>query len=344
MSQDTAAKLPPEAAEELDAALREFIESRKLPLYHMMSFQLGWKDEIGERAQPGPPPRVHGSFTLASAHAVGGDYRRAIDYAISVELINGFWLIHTDIEDGNTERAGRPSVWWTWGPAQAINTGDGMHAMARLALFRLTEKGVEPHRVAAAIRGLDEATVRICEGEYLDIANQDRLLMATSAYLEMAESRVGALFGCAARFGALAAGDADDRLALSLEAFGTKVGTARQLASDYDTLWPQGNRDQVQQGRMIAKKKNLPVVHTFESADPATKRRLGEIYMQRVLDPKSLDEVAHLCEAAGGREAAAAAIHRLVEESQENLERSGLGQAGRSLLREEGRALVRPHS
>ena len=98
-------------------------------------------------------------------------------------------MIHNDIEDGNTERAGRPSVWWNWGPAQAINAGDGMHAMARLALFGLSEKDVDPKRVASAIRALDEAAVKICEGEYADIANQERMSMTVASYLEMVDDR-----------------------------------------------------------------------------------------------------------------------------------------------------------
>ncbi len=340
MADKTITELPYQAADELDDALREFVESRELPLYAMMSYQMGWVDQNGERAQPGPAPRLHGMLTLAAACAAGAGYRPAIDYAMSVELINSFWTIHTDIEDANTERAGRPSVWWTWGPAQAINAGDAMHALARMALFRLADRPVEPARVSDAIRALDEATVRICEGEYVDIANQDRVSMSSAAYMDMISSRVGALFGCAAQFGALAAPEASGKLARSLDSFGTKVGMARQLAADYDTMWPSGDRDQVQQGRMIAKKKNLPVVHTFETADPSIKRRLGEMYMQRVLDPASLDEVARLCDDAGAREATIAAMNRLIRDSEEALDNSGLGEEARALLRNERKTLA----
>ena len=331
--------LPGPAEDELNAALREFVESRTLPLYDMMSYQLGWGREEGEAASLGPPPRLHGGLTLSAARAAGGDYRLAINHAISVEMMNSFWLIHNDIEDGNTERAGRPSVWWHWGPAQAINAGDGMHAMARMAIFGLGKKGVEPRRIALAIRALDEAAVKICEGEYADIANQERMSMTVDLYRGMVDDRIGALFGCAARLGALAVSE-DAELAESLDRFGAKIGSARQLAEDYLTLWPNGERDTIQQGRMITKKKNLPVVHAFEKADPRTKRLLGEMYMQRVLEPSVLDEVARLCESAGGREFTKSEIDRLLEESDEGLARSGLDQQACELLRTSGRSLV----
>ena len=48
-----------------------------------------------------------------------------------------FLQIHDDVQSGSPQRAGRDTVWWKWGPAQAINAGDGMYAMARVALFRL---------------------------------------------------------------------------------------------------------------------------------------------------------------------------------------------------------------
>ncbi len=333
------AGLPGTAEGDLNAALRDFVESRTLPLYDMMSYQLGWGREEGESALLGPPPRLHGGMTLAAAYASGGDYRPAINHAISVEMMNSFWLIHTDIEDGNTERAGRPSVWWNWGPAQAINAGDGMHAMARLALFGLSDEDVDPKQVALAIRALDEAAVKICEGEYADIANQERMSMTAASYLEMVDDRVGALYGCAARLGALAVSD-DSNLADELDQFGQKIGSARQLAEDYLTLWPAGERDTIQQGRMITKKKSLPVINAFAMAEPRTKRLLGEMYMRRVLEPSVLDDIARLCDSAGGREVTKSAVDRLLHESDVGLERSGLDSHACDLLRETGRALV----
>ena len=63
---------------------------------------------------------------------------RALPAATAVEFVHHFSLIHDDIQNGNPDRDRRPAVWWHWGPGQAINAGDGLHALARLALFRLS--------------------------------------------------------------------------------------------------------------------------------------------------------------------------------------------------------------
>ena len=56
--------LPDSAEGELNAVLRDFVESKTLPLYEMMSYQLGWGREEGEAVSLGPPPRLYGGLTL----------------------------------------------------------------------------------------------------------------------------------------------------------------------------------------------------------------------------------------------------------------------------------------
>ncbi|MSQ07738.1 MAG: hypothetical protein EXR57_04550 [Dehalococcoidia bacterium] len=332
--------LPVMANVELENALRKLIAERGLPLYRMMGFQLGWVDEKGEPLNHPSPDRTHGALALASAQAVSGDFRPAIRYAVAVELVENFSEIHVDVEDGNTERAGRSSIWWTWGPAQAINAGDGMHAMARLALYDLRLDGTTPDRVAAALKTLDEATLRLCEGEYLDIAYQERLALSVNDFLEMAEARSGALFGCAARLGAMASPQGTPQAADSLAEFGSKLGTARQVAGDIAAFWGEHERDQVQQGRLIAKKKNLPVVHAMATADATTRRRLGDLYVQRVLDPSAIKTVAGMLEASGSRRFAQDTLARLLAEADSALASAGLDQKGTEMLRMAARQIA----
>ena len=328
------------AAVELEDALRKVIAERDLPLYRMMGFQLGWVDEKGETVSRPPPDRAHGALALASAQAVNGDFRPAIGYAVAVELVQNFSQIHVDVEDGNTERAGRPSIWWTWGPAQAINAGDGMHAMARLALYDLRHDGAAPDRVAAALKALDEATLRLCEGEYLDIAYQERLALSVNDYLAMAEARMGALFGCAARLGAMAGPHGKPEAADRLAEFGSKLGTARQVAGDIAAFWGEDERDQVEQGRLIDKKKSLPVVHAMATADPTTRRRLGDLYVQRVLDPASIKTVAGMLEASGSRRFTQDTLVRLLAEADSAVASAGLEKKGAELLRAAARQIA----
>ena len=104
--------LPASAATDLEDALRTFIKGRELPLYRIMAYQMGWVTDTGEPSGQPPPARPYGTLTLVAAHAVSGNYRAAIPAATAVELADNFRQVHADVQDGNTERAGRPTVWW----------------------------------------------------------------------------------------------------------------------------------------------------------------------------------------------------------------------------------------
>jgi geranylgeranyl diphosphate synthase type I len=329
-------------AHALEGATRSFIDSRDLALYRMMSFQMGWIDENGDRSIVPTRTRLHGQFAMAVANALSADGSNVtasvVPYAIALELLHNFSLIHEDVEDGNSERNGRPSVWWTWGPAQAINAGDGMHAMARMAIFSVSEQGGSVEQVTEALKALDQAAMLYCEGEYADIMMQEQLALSAEKYLDMARMRSGSLFGACAQISGIAIGHTD--LTGQLFAFGQVAGAARQVAEDYLLFWGDEQLDPVQQGRLLTKKKNLPVVHTFESGTPGTKRRLGEIYAQRVIDPAKIDVVRDLLNGSGAREYTIEVLNRLVDEASGALETEKLNAGVREKLVAAVRGLV----
>ncbi|MBI4306293.1 MAG: polyprenyl synthetase family protein [Chloroflexi bacterium] len=297
---------------------------RSLPLYRMMSYHLGWVDENGAPVESERPLRTRGALALLAAKAVSGEAEPALRHAVAVEMVHNYSQMHQDVQEGNTDSSGRPSVWWVWGPAQAINAGDGMHALARLALFGLREQGVPTDSVSAVLRTLDEATLQLCEGSYLDTVFQDRLTVGISEYLDMASRASGALAGCAARLGAMAAGEEDSTRLEALTEFGTKLGTALRISTDYRVFWLDGDRDTGVQGRVLSKKKTLPVVHALENAAIRDKRALGEVYAQRVLDPNDLGKVASILDEAGSKGFTEQTLERLSGEALSALERARL--------------------
>lgn len=313
-----------EGQDELEAALKALVADRPLPLYRMMGYHMGWVETTGEERSAPARLRVHGSLVLTACRTLGGDYRGALPHACAVEYLYNHILIHDDIRDGNSERDGRPSVWWSWGPAQAINTGDGMHALARLALFEMRSNGTASESISDALRVLDEANLDTCEGQYRDITLQERLDVGVDEYLSMSESHTGALLACALRLGALAASETGDAIAKGLDEFGRKLGAAIRVADDCDVFWPDGVRDETRQGRLAAKKKTLPVAYVIESGSPTDRRVVGEIYMERVIDPASAETLTAVLDAAGSRDFSTNTISRLIGEAMSALETAGL--------------------
>ena len=70
--------------------------------------------------------RFRALMTLQAADLLGVSQRSAIYWAAAVELIHNATLVHDDIQDGDTTRRGRPTVWKKHGVGQAINVGDLM--------------------------------------------------------------------------------------------------------------------------------------------------------------------------------------------------------------------------
>ena len=142
-------------------------------------------DQQGQSLNGSTPLSLQSALALASCDALGGDYQKALPVAASIDLILNFTLVHGDVQAGRAEPGDRPSIWWVWGPAQAINAGDGLHALGRTTMMRLAQNGVPAEKVLKAVRSLDLACLALCEGQYMDLQFQDQMLVSVPDYMDM---------------------------------------------------------------------------------------------------------------------------------------------------------------
>jgi geranylgeranyl diphosphate synthase type I len=292
-----------------------------------MAYHLGWVDQNGEPEPAVVQDRSHGHLVLSVAKSTGSDNISAMPYAVAVEMLYNFLLVHEDVQNANTERNNRPTIWWSWGPAQAINAGDGIHAMARMSIFEQRNTSgptADPRNISMALEALDNATLEVCEGEYLDISYQERAAVSVDEIVTVARKH-GALYGISAKLGGIASA-VDDEVLDALYRFGNALGTAQNLNIDLKALWPDSGteRTEVQRGRLQSKKKSLATAHAIENGTPTTRRRLGEIFMKRVLDPADLDEVTSILAETESKVFAESRIQTLVDEAIETLSSAGL--------------------
>jgi geranylgeranyl diphosphate synthase type I len=299
----------------VESSLKEFMSERTLPLYAMMGYQLGWVDEHGNDVARRLPERIRGAICLIASGNSDALSDRAARAAGAIELLHNFSLIHTDIQEGSTDRDDRPAVWWTWGAAQAINAGDGMHALARLALFSLIEMGVPASVVGSSLKTLDEAALILCEGTYQDTVFQQNMRVSIDEYLSMAHSQAGASLSAAGQLGVHLSETRDNDAAEAIGRYGSSLGGALRLAADYAAFWPVSERDEATQGKLIAKKKTYPVIHAMNASDAPLRRELGNAYAQRVLDPASIDRLVGVLESSGGKVATMARIDAALDEA-----------------------------
>ncbi len=318
----------------LDEELRDVFSSRQGFLYDVLRYHLGWTDEQGNSQENLAPIHFPSILALASCHALSGDFRPALPAAAGVELVYNFTLVHGDVQSGRPDGGDRPSIWWVWGPAQAINAGDGLHALGRTTTMRLAQRGLPPRQVLQAVQSLDRACLVLCEGQYMDLEFQDRLLVTADDYLDMVRRKTGALTGCSAESGALAAAAGRDACARFRD-LGANLGMAWQISRDIQDLWGRQG-DGMTAGNVLQKKKSLPLIRALATAPLAAKRELGNIYMKRVLEPHDAARLVDLLDQTDSRQFANGKAEELVDQALESIDEAGLDAQGEGILRNLG--------
>jgi hypothetical protein len=180
----------------IDEEIRDVLaqaEPALQPFYGMMLYHLGL-----DMDRPGGGKRMRPLICVLVYEALAGDPQAMLPAAAALELLHNFTLIHDDIEDHDPTRHHRPTVWSVWGVPQAINTGDGMYAASRLAVQRLRERSFPSERILDFACLIDQACVRVCEGQFLDITFEDRTDITVDRYRAMAAKKTGALIAACA--------------------------------------------------------------------------------------------------------------------------------------------------
>jgi geranylgeranyl diphosphate synthase type I len=272
-------------------------EKALAPYYGMVSYHLGWVDERFVPTEQETGKRLRPLLCLLACEACDGDWRRAVPAAAAIELMHNFSLIHDDIEDNSPQRRHRPTVWSLWGRAQAINVGDGLFAISRLALQRLADRGISPQKIVAAFRIVDQTCLYLTEGQYLDLAFEKEERVTVDMYLEMIGMKTGALMSCAAQLGALLGTD-DEQLVQSYAEFGYELGLLFQIVDDLLGIWGAGEATGKGVGEdIVSRKKSLPVVYALQHS-----AELRRVYRQELMDGDQQPLVMERLESLSARE------------------------------------------
>jgi geranylgeranyl diphosphate synthase type I len=299
---------------EIESEMRSVIgeqEGHARALYEMLAYHLGLDERDGPRGK-----RLRPLLGLLAFKALGGDYRKTLPAAAAVELGHNFSLVHDDIEDSDRERRHRPTLWALWGVPLAINAGDALFALSRLALYRLMEdEEYEPQKLLDVMRVYDETCLALCEGQYLDISFERRTDVTVDEYLEMIGKKTAALIRASVQTGAMMASD-DPAVVEAFGRFGYDLGMAFQIADDLKgSFWDAAESGKSAAGDIRKRKKTFPVMWALQNADPDDVARLIAIYQPTMqatdgsrppdgdapISPAQVDEVLEILERSGAR-------------------------------------------
>jgi len=263
-------------------------------VYEMIRYHLGLDGVDGPRGK-----RMRPLLGLLAYASIAGDHAAALPGAAAVELGHNFSLVHDDIEDGDVERRHRATLWALHGVPQAINTGDLIFSLSRVALHRLSDLGFSDAKVLRLMRLYDETCVLLCEGQYIDIATsaQDEP-MTVDLYFDMIGRKTAALIAASIEAGALLATD-DEEVIGRYRRFGWSLGLAFQLNDDVLGIWGEEHRTGKVPTDVVRHKKTLPVLYAFEHASAAERSRLAELHAKAAPSEVEVAEVVAILERAG---------------------------------------------
>ena len=148
-----------------------------------------------------------------------------------------------------------------------------------MALHRLTDLGFSDTKVLRLMRLYDETCVKLCEGQYLDIATSaSDEPMSVELYFDMIGRKTAALISASIEAGALLATD-DDEVIARYRRFGWSLGLAFQVNDDLLGIWGQEQATGKEPTDLARHKKTLPVLYALQHGSPEDRRRLSDLYL-----------------------------------------------------------------
>jgi len=256
----------------------------------MLEYHLGWRDpNLAPLSAPAPAgKKLRPALVLLVCQAACGEITPAAQHAAAaVELIHNFSLVHDDIQDHSDLRRHRPTVWSIWGMPQGINVGDALFALAQTVL---AESG---SALAAQLTyELNRTALGLAEGQFLDIELQDgRTPPTLETYAAMVARKTGALFACACRMGAMAAGAADSTRD-AYAAYGLDLGVAFQEQDDLLGVWGRSTETgKPDAADILERKRGLPAAIALSRPDAPAWLRLAYAEQDGALAVETVERI-----------------------------------------------------
>ena len=112
---------------------------------------------------------ISSSLILISDDINDNNYSKIITGLSALFLFKSGIIVHDEIGSGTPNSNGRDTLWWKWGPAQAINAGDCLYSLSRLLIINDDNLGFSK----SVNIGIEQS-----RGNYTCILNPDTNIMS----------------------------------------------------------------------------------------------------------------------------------------------------------------------
>ena len=176
--------------------------------------------------------RIRGTLVLTAAELAGCPRKLAMPFAMAIEMVHAYSLIHDDLPamDNDTLRRGKPTSHVVFGEAGAILAGDGLLNLAFEDMLAACAAQGAPAVAAAGCIAMAAGSAGMVGGQVLDIDATGHFA-GEEALREMHAKKTGALLRAAIGAG-LRLGSAPQGLVAAMERYGGHLGLLFQITDD----------------------------------------------------------------------------------------------------------------
>ncbi|RKD34564.1 polyprenyl synthetase family protein [Thermohalobacter berrensis] len=184
--------------------------------------------------------RLRPILTLKTCELISGDYKPAIPFALAIEMIHTYSLIHDDLPamDDDNYRRGKLTNHRVYGEAMAILAGDGLLNFAYEVMNEaILENNKDNHRLIKAFSKIATAAgvYGMIGGQVVDILSENTKIDADTLDF-IHKHKTSALIEASIVSGAIIGGASDNEIN-ALEKYGKSIGLGFQIRDDIlDTI------------------------------------------------------------------------------------------------------------
>lgn len=212
--------------QEINQGLEKYIRKQKC-------LEQEWNESMEYSLMAGGK-RLRPILTLATYKLFQADFEKCIPYAIAIEMIHNFSLIHDDLPgiDNDDFRHGKPTNHKQFDEATAILAGDGLLNFAYMVISEdfIHSDLQELPKKTKVLKEFTKAVDRMIAGEYIDTKWEGRKV-TTEELKYIHENKTGSLLKISVRMGAILANCTEQELE-KVTNYAQKIGLAFQIKDD----------------------------------------------------------------------------------------------------------------
>jgi octaprenyl-diphosphate synthase len=267
--------------------------------------------EIGRYIQQGGGKRIRPALLLLACRLCGYQGDRSILLAAVVEFIHTATLLHDDIIDEATTRRGRRSVNSRWGNDVTVLLGDFLYTKSMAMALSQDNLPI--------LRLLSDVTLRMIEGEILEIERDADLKMTPEDHTDIIRRKTAHLFSACLRIGAMLGEVGKDREE-ALASYGLNLGICFQMVDDLLDF----TADEKVLGKPVANdlregKLTLPAIFVLRRGGARGIELISSVVEDRGFDRVSPEEVVRVARECGALDEARALAEKYADRARRDL-------------------------